>query len=154
MSINHNELVKKNKSTTLTSWMKQNAWHPLSMVRANGIYFWDADDKRYLDWSSQLINVNIGHTHTHVVETIQEQASRLSHAFPGIAIEPRARLGELLHEIVPVSHGKSFFTLGGADAVESAMMMARLVVIVGAIVCRGRRCRRQGEAEGDAERAD
>lgn len=126
MDTSHDELVKKNKAYTLASWTTQNAWNPISMERAEGVYFWDADGKRYLDWSSQLINVNIGHGHPHVIKAIQEQITKLGHAYPGIATEPRARLGELLHEIAPGDLSKSFFTLGGADAIENAMKIARM----------------------------
>lgn len=123
---NHTELVKRTKAFTLANWSAQRSWQPLTMVRGEGVYFWDADGRRYLDWSSQLINVNIGHNHPYVVKAIQEQAARLCYAYPGIATEPRARLGELLQEIAPGDLQKSFFTLGGADAIESGMQMARL----------------------------
>jgi taurine--2-oxoglutarate transaminase len=126
MEISHEELVKKNKTYTLASWTTQSAWKPISMVRAEGVYFWDADGKRYLDWSSQLINVNIGHGNPHVIKAIQEQAAKFGHAYPAIATEPRARLGELLREITPIELSKSFFTLGGADAIENAMKIARM----------------------------
>ncbi len=126
MNATHDELVQRNKKYTMSSWTAQSAWKPLSMARAEGAYFWDADDKQYLDWSSQLINVNVGHGHPHVIKAIQEQAARTGHAYPGIATEPRARLGELLHEITPPGLSKSFFTNGGADAVENGMKIARL----------------------------
>jgi taurine--2-oxoglutarate transaminase len=122
----HADLVARNKTYTLSSWTAQSAWNPISMSRAEGVYFWDADGKRYLDWSSQLINVNVGHGHPHVIKTIQDQVARMGHAYPGIATEPRARLGELLRDITPDGLTKSFFTVGGADAVENAMKVARL----------------------------
>lgn len=126
MSTAHAELVARNKAHTLTSWTSQNAWNPITMVRAEGVYFWDADGKRYIDWASQLINVNIGHGHPHVVKAIQEQAARLCYAYPGIATEPRAQLGQALAEVTPEGMNRSFFTTGGTDAVENAMKMARL----------------------------
>ncbi len=126
MSLSHKELVALNKAYTLTSWTAQSAWNPISMVKAEGVYFWDADGNRFLDWSSQLFNVNIGHGNAHVIKAIQEQAARMGHAYPGIATEARARLGEALCEITPDNLGKSFFTVGGADAVENAMKVARL----------------------------
>jgi len=61
MGLSHAEVVARNKAYTLASWTVQSAWNPISMSKAEGVYFWDADGKRYLDWSSQLINVNIGH---------------------------------------------------------------------------------------------
>ena len=126
MSISHAELVERNKAYTLASWTAQADWRPLSMTRAQGIYFWDADGKRFIDWSSQLINVNVGHGHPHVIQAIQEQAAKICYAYPGIATEPRARLGEMLQKIAPAGLAKSFFTTGGADAIENAMKIARL----------------------------
>lgn len=126
MSLSHKEIVEQNKAYTLASWTAQSAWNPISMAKAEGVYFWDGDGKRYLDWSSQLINVNIGHAHPHVIRAIQEQAAKVTYAYPGIATEPRAKLGELLAEITPEGLTKSFFTLGGADAIENALKMARL----------------------------
>jgi len=126
MTSNHAELVDRNRKYTLSSWTAQSAWNPISMTRSEGVYFWDADGKRYLDWSSQLFNVNIGHGNPYVIKAIQEQVVKMGHAYPGIATEPRARLGELLRDVTPDRLTKSFFTLGGADAVENAMKVARL----------------------------
>lgn len=125
--MSHQELCSKNKDFTLASWTAQNAWNPISMVRGEGVYFWDGDGKRYLDWSSQLLNVNVGHGHPHVTKAIQEQISRLSYAYPGIATEPRACLGELIREVTPEPLSKTFFTTGGADGIENAMKICRLV---------------------------
>jgi taurine--2-oxoglutarate transaminase len=126
MALSHSELVQYNKQHTLTSWTATNDWNPISMARAEGVYFWDADGKRYIDWSSQLVNVNVGHGHPHVIKAIQEQIARLSFAHPGIATEPRARLAEMMAEIMPGDLNKVFFTLGGADAIENALKMARM----------------------------
>jgi len=120
------ELIKKNKKYNLASWTSQNQWAPISMVKGDGVYFWDAAGKRYLDWSSQLMNVNIGHGHPKVIKAVQEQIAKISFAYPGIATEPRAMLGEVLASITPDGINKSFFTLGGADAIENAMKFARL----------------------------
>ena len=122
----HSELAKKSKRYTLSSWSAQNSWSPKSMSRADGIYFWDADETRYIDWSSMLINVNIGHNNRHVIQAIQDQVARYSYCTPSITTEPRALLGEMLAEITPGNLNKTFFTLGGADAIENAMKMARL----------------------------
>ena len=73
-----------------------------------------------------MIKVNIGHGHLYVIKAIQEQVTKFGHAYPGIATEPRARLGELLCEIAPGDLSKSFFTLAGADAIENAMKIARM----------------------------
>jgi taurine--2-oxoglutarate transaminase len=124
--VKHSELAKKSKRYTLSSWSAQNSWSPKSMSRADGIYFWDADETRYIDWSSMLINVNIGHNNQHVIQAIQNQVARYSYCTPSITTEPRALLGEMLAEITPGNLNKTFFTLGGADAIENAMKMARL----------------------------
>lgn len=122
----HAELAQENKRRTLGPWAAQGGWSPLTMSRAEGVFFWDADGKRYLDWSSMLMNVNIGHGHPHVVRAIQEQAERFTYCRPDYVTEPRARLAEILARITPHRLSKSFFTLGGADAIENAMKMARL----------------------------
>ena len=124
--MNHAELADRSKRTTLASWVAQGQWSPLTMSRAEGVYFWDADDKRYLDWSSMLMNVNIGHGNPHVIKAIQQQAESYTYCRPDYVTEPRARLGEILAEITPAGLSKSFFTLGGADAIENAMKIARL----------------------------
>ncbi|GMR11624.1 MAG: aspartate aminotransferase family protein [Anaerolineae bacterium] len=125
--MDHDELVKRNKAYSFASWIPQKQWNPLSMSKAEGVYFWDADGNRYLDWSSQLFNVNVGHGHPHVIQAVQEQVAQLSYAAPSIATEARARLGEMLADITPGDLQKTFFTLGGSDAVETALKMARLV---------------------------
>lgn len=120
------ETIQKNKAYTLTSWNAQGTWNPIPIVRGEGVYIYDANGKRYLDWSSQLVNVNIGHSHPHVVKAIQEQAAQLCYVDPSFATEPRGRLGELLAEVTPGNLNKAFFTNGGTDAVENAMKMARM----------------------------
>lgn len=122
----HQEIVRLNKEYTLTSWTAQDDWNPITMARGEGVYFWDADGKRFIDFSSQLVNVNVGHGHPHVIKAIQEQAAKLSFAYPGIATEARGRLGEMMAEVAPGELRKSFFTTGGADAIENAMKIARL----------------------------
>jgi taurine--2-oxoglutarate transaminase len=95
------------------------------MVKAEGIYFWDADGKRYIDFSSQLMNVNIGHQHPKVVKAIQDQAEKLTFAHPGMATEPRGEAGRMIAEVAPGCLKKSFFCLGGAEANENAIKIAR-----------------------------
>lgn len=120
------ETIQKNKSYTLTSWNAQGTWNPIAIDRGEGVYIYDVNGKRYLDWSSQLVNVNIGHSHPHVVKAIQEQAAKLCYVDPSFATEPRGRLGELLAEVTPGDLTKAFFTNGGTDAVENAMKIARM----------------------------
>lgn len=120
------DIAQKNKDYTLVSWSAQGNWKPIPIVRGEGVYIYDADGKQYLDWASQLVNVNIGHSHPHVVKAIQEQAAQLCYVNPSFATEPRGRLGEMLAEITPGSLSKTFFTNGGADGIENAMKIARL----------------------------
>jgi taurine--2-oxoglutarate transaminase len=123
---NHAKITEMNRKFTLASWKAQTEWDPISMDTAEGVYFLDGDGKRFLDWSSQLMNVNIGHGNKHVINAIREQAGRLCYAYPGIATEPRGRLGEMISELTPHALTKSFFTCDGAEAVENGMKIARL----------------------------
>lgn len=120
------EIVRLNKEYTLFSWSVQSAVYPIPMVKAQGVYFWDAEGKRYLDFSSQLMNVNIGHQHPKVIQAIREQAEVLCFAHPGIATEPRGLAGQLIADVTPGNLKKTFFCLGGAEANENAIKIARL----------------------------
>lgn len=120
------EIVEKSRNYTLVSWSAQGAWTPVPMERGEGVYVWDASGKRYLDWSSQLVNVNVGHSHPHVIQAIQQQAAKLTYVEPSSTTEARARLGELLAEVTPGDLTKTLFSNGGTDAVENAMKAARL----------------------------
>ncbi|MCK5054125.1 MAG: aminotransferase class III-fold pyridoxal phosphate-dependent enzyme [Anaerolineales bacterium] len=120
------EITRKSKEYTFFSWAAQSEVNPIPIERAEGVYFWDAEGKRYIDFSAQLMNVNIGHQHPKVIHAIKEQADRLCYAHPGLATEPRGRLGELLAEVTPGNLRKTFFCLGGAEANENAIKMARL----------------------------
>jgi taurine--2-oxoglutarate transaminase len=119
------EIVDLNKEYTFYSWSNQGQVNPIPVVRAEGVYFWDADGKRYLDFASQLVNTNVGHQHPKVVKAIQDQAAQLTFASPGMATEPRGLLGKKLAEITPGDLKKTFFTLGGAEANENAIKIAR-----------------------------
>lgn len=83
------EILDLNREYTFFSWSVQGQINPIPVERAEGIYFWDSDGKRYLDFSSQLMNTNIGHQHPKVVKAIQEQAAKLCFVHPGNATEPR-----------------------------------------------------------------
>jgi taurine--2-oxoglutarate transaminase len=95
------------------------------VTRAKGVYFWDTDDKRYLDFNSMLMCVNIGHGDERVIEAIAEQARQLPFAAPSMTTKPRAVLGKMLSEITPGNLNHFFFTSGGADANENAIKLAR-----------------------------
>ncbi|MER5973529.1 aspartate aminotransferase family protein [Streptomyces sp. NPDC002055] len=108
------------------SWSAQGLIDPLPIAGAEGSYFWDYDGNRYLDFSSQLVNTNIGHQHPKVVAAIQEQAAKLCTIAPGFAVDVRAEAARLIAERTPGDLDKIFFTNGGAEAVENAVRMARL----------------------------
>ncbi|WP_035172077.1 aminotransferase class III-fold pyridoxal phosphate-dependent enzyme [Caldanaerobius polysaccharolyticus] len=110
----------------LHSWSANGNLDPLVITKAEGIYFWDADGKRYFDMSSQLVNSNIGHGNKKVIEAIKTQAERLAYIAPSYAVDVRSELARRIVEIAPDNMGKVFFTLGGADANENAVKMARM----------------------------
>lgn len=107
------------------TWSAQAHVSPIPVKRAEGVYFWDVDGKRYLDLNSMVMCVNIGHGNRRVIEAMVQQARELPFAGPGMATAPRALLGKLLAEIVPEGLSKFLYTLGGADANENAIKLAR-----------------------------
>ena len=119
------EITQLSKEFTFFSWSVQSQVNPIPVTKADGVYFWDADGKRYLDFSSQLMNQNIGSQHPKVVKAIQDQAARLCFIHPGNASEPRGLLGKKLAEVTPGKLKKTFFALGGAEANENAIKIAR-----------------------------
>ena len=121
------EILLLNREYTFFSWSAQSKINPIVIDRAEGVYFWDPDGKRYLDFNSQLMSINIGHGNKRVADAIAEQANKLAFAAPQFATEVRGRLGELLAEVTPGDLKKFFFTLGGAEANENALRMARTV---------------------------
>lgn len=108
------------------SWSAQKALKPMCIAGAEGSYFWDYDGNKFLDFSSQLVNVNIGHQHPKVVAAIQEQAAKLSTIAPQHANDKRGEAAERIVGLAGPNMSKVFFTNGGADAVENAIRMARL----------------------------
>ena len=108
------------------SWSAQGALDPTAIAGAEGSWMWDYDGKRYLDFSSQLVNVNIGHQHPKLVKAIQEQAAKLCTIAPFHANDARSEAAQLIAERAPEGLNKVFFTNGGADGIEHAVRMARL----------------------------
>jgi taurine--2-oxoglutarate transaminase len=119
------EIVQMSREYTFFSWSVQGQANPIPMDRAEGVYFWDTDGKRYIDFSSQLMNTNIGHQHPKVVKAIQDQAAKLCFVHPGNTTDVRGLLGRRLAEVTPGNLKKTFFTLGGAEANENAIKIAR-----------------------------
>ncbi len=119
------EIRALDRAHVVHSWSVQSAIDPLPIVAAEGSWFVDAEGRRYLDFASQVVNANLGHQHPRVTAAIAAQAERLCALGPGFASEGRSRLGHLLAEVAPGDLTTSFFTNGGADAVENAVKLAR-----------------------------
>ncbi len=119
------EMIALSKRHTLFEWSAQSKVDPIPVARASGIHFWTPEGKRFIDFNSQLMCVNIGHGDPRVVRAIQEQAAVLAYANPFMATEPRAKLGAKLAEIAPGDIDVFFFTNGGAEANENAIKLAR-----------------------------
>ena len=120
------EILKNNLDHTIFSWSKQSGLNPLNIESAKGVYIYDRSGKRYLDFTSQLMNVNIGHGHPAITEAVMKQMNEFSYVNPGMATEARGLLGKKLAEITPGSLNRTFFTNGGTEAIEHAIKLARL----------------------------
>jgi len=120
------EILQNNLAHTIFSWSKQNGLNPINIASAKGVYLTDRSGKRYLDFTSQLMNVNIGHGDPRVTEAVVKQMAELSYVNPGMATEARGLLGKKLAEISPGTLNRTFFTNGGTEAVEHAIKLARL----------------------------
>src|SRR5256886_6754481 len=120
------EIVELCRRHTLFEWSAQAAVDPIPVARAKGIYFWTPEDKRFIDFNSQLMCVNIGHGDERVIRAIKEQAEVLPYANPFMATDVRARLAVKLAEITPGDIDAFFFTNGGAEANENAIRIARM----------------------------
>jgi taurine--2-oxoglutarate transaminase len=132
------EIVELSRKHTLYEWSAQSKVDPIPVARAEGVYFWTPEGKRFIDFNSQLMCVNVGHGDRRVVQAIQRQAAQLAYANPFMATEPRARLGAKLAELAPGDIDVFFFTNGGAEAVENAIKIARSVTGRQKIVARYR----------------
>jgi taurine--2-oxoglutarate transaminase len=120
------EVVRLSREHVFFSWSVQRAVDPIPVAGGEGVYYWDPEGRRYMDFSSQLMNLNIGYQHPKVVAAIQAQAAKLCAAHPAAAQEPKAVLAERLSRIAPGDLNKVFFALGGAEANENAIKFARL----------------------------
>ena len=119
------EILSNAMEHSFWTWSAQGKVSPIPVTRAKGVYFWDVNGKRYLDFNSMTMCVNIGHGDERVINAIIEQAKALPYAAPGMATKPRAILGNILTEITPGNLDHFMFTLGGADANENAVKLAR-----------------------------
>jgi taurine--2-oxoglutarate transaminase len=119
------EMVALTKKHTLFEWSAQSQVNPIPVAKASGIYFWTPEGKRFIDFNSQLMSVNIGHGNAKVISAISEQAALLTYANPFMATKPRALLGAKLAAITPGDIDTFFFTNGGAEATENAVKLVR-----------------------------
>jgi taurine--2-oxoglutarate transaminase len=119
------EMIELSKRHTIFEWSAQGAMDPIPVARASGVYFYTPDGKRFIDFNSQLMCVNIGHGDARVVKAIEAQLAVLPYANPFMATESRAHLGAKLASLTPGDIDCFFFTNGGAEANENAIKIAR-----------------------------
>ncbi len=124
--LSDNEILPLSKEHVFWTWSAQAKVNPIAVKRAKGVYFWDVNDKRYLDFNSMTMCVNLGHGDERVIKAMQEQAADLPYAAPGMTTKIRALASKTVAEITPQGRlSKILFTLGGADANENAIKLAR-----------------------------
>jgi taurine--2-oxoglutarate transaminase len=119
------EIVALSKKHTIFEWIAQKNAAPIAVARADGVYFWTPEGKRFIDFNSQLMSVNIGHGDRRVIDAIHEQATLVTYVAPSLSTEPRARLGAKLAGNTPGDIDVFYFTNGGAEANETAFKIAR-----------------------------
>ncbi|MFM7218328.1 MAG: aminotransferase class III-fold pyridoxal phosphate-dependent enzyme, partial [Bacteroidota bacterium] len=120
------EVLQNNFDFTLFSWSKQKGHSPIAVEYGEGVYLYDYDGKRYIDFSSGLMNVNIGHGNQRVTDAVVKQMQKVSYVTPSCVTKVRGELGKKLAEICPGDLNKAFFTLCGATSIENAIKLARL----------------------------
>ncbi|WP_089908248.1 aminotransferase class III-fold pyridoxal phosphate-dependent enzyme [Chitinophaga rupis] len=132
------QVIQDNLDYTLFSWSKQKGIAPIAVKHAEGVYLYDYDGNRYLDFSSGLINVNIGHGNQRVTQAVMQQMQEVSYVTPGCVTQARGELGKKLAAISPGNLNKTLFTTGGAEAIENAIKLARLYTGRSKIIARYR----------------
>ena len=115
-----------NLDHTIFAWSNQKGLNPIHIKKAKGVYLYDDKGKRYIDFSSQLVNVNVGHGRKEVTEAVRKQMEKLSYVSPPFTTDSRGLLGKKIADITPDNLNKTFFTLGGAESNENAIILARL----------------------------
>jgi len=126
MSMSEQEMVELSKKHTLFSWSATGKTNPLPVSDARGVWLYGPNGQKWLDFNSQLMSVNIGHSHPKVVARMKEACDKLLFVYPGAATEVRARFSKKLADLLPGDLNTFFFTLGGAEANENAVRAARL----------------------------
>jgi taurine--2-oxoglutarate transaminase len=125
-SLSSQEIASWTRKLNYGTWRFQKSWSPLHVVDAEGCFFIDGDGKRYLDFSSQLMCVNLGHKNPAVIAAIEAQARALPYIAPSYATDVRAELSRLLLDVLPKGLEKFFFTTSGTEANEAAFKIARM----------------------------
>lgn len=130
------EIIQDNLDHTLFSWSKQKGIAPIAVKYGEGVYLYDYDGKRYIDFSSGLINVNIGHGNQRVTEAVMKQMQEVSYVTPSCVTKVRGELGKKLASITPKGLTKTLFTVCGATSIDNAIKLARLYTGRHKILCR------------------
>jgi taurine--2-oxoglutarate transaminase len=120
------QIINDNLDFTLFSWSRQKGQNPIAIERAKGVYLYDYDGKKIIDFSSGLMNVNIGHGDQRITEAVVKQMQQVSYVTPSCVTKVRGELGKKLAEICPGDLNKAFFTICGATSIENAIKLARL----------------------------
>ena len=120
------EIVQDNLDYTLFSWSKQKGIDPIAVKYGEGVYLYDYDGKKYIDFSSGLMNVNIGHGNQRVTKAVVDQMQQVTYVTPSCVTKVRGELGKKLASVTPKGLNKALFTVCGATAIENAIKLARL----------------------------
>src|SRR6478736_6527137 len=130
------EILQDNLDYTVLAWSKQKGVTPIAVKYAKGVYLHDYDDKRYIDFSSGLMNVNIGHGNQRITDAVVKQMQEISYVTPACVTKVRGDLGKKLAAICPGDLNKAFFTLCGATSIENGIKLARMFTGRHKILCR------------------
>jgi taurine--2-oxoglutarate transaminase len=130
------EIIQDNLDHTLFSWSKQKGIAPIAVKYAEGVYLYDYDGKRYIDFSSGLMNVNIGHGNQRVTDAVMKQMQEVSYVTPSCVTKARGELGKKVASLAPEGLNRTLFTIGGAEAIDNAVKLARMYTGRHKILCR------------------
>ena len=125
LNLDNDQILPLMRKHGFWTWSAQGKVNPITVERAKGVYFWDTNGKRYLDFNSMQMCVNIGHGDERVIDTMTKQLHELPYANPTMATKVRALAGKFLAEITPEGINHFLFTVGGSDANENAIRLAR-----------------------------
>jgi taurine--2-oxoglutarate transaminase len=130
------DIIQNNLDYTLFSWSKQKGIAPIAIKYGEGVYLYDYDGKRYIDFSSGLMNVNIGHGNQRVTEAVMKQMQEVSYVTPSCVTKVRGELGKKVASLAPDGLNRTLFTIGGAEAIDNAVKLARMYSGRHKILCR------------------